>query len=214
MLQAAAGTDSGRFVRINATAAKGDGTMHAGQVASIVVAAGTWVGFAVPMKTYFRHADRLNAAKTGLIVAAFVCTAVQIAVLASARPAGPAWFWLGAAGYALANGLFWWALSAHGQSHPAFAFTRVPPTALTTGGPYRVVRHPIYSAYLLAWCAGAAASAQPWLLVGVVCMGLVYLAAARQEEKAFSSSSLASGYADYQRTGMFLPRLTTLLFRS
>src|SRR5438132_7042148 len=140
--------------------------MHVGQFASVLVATGTWVGFGTTMKTYFRCADQRNAAKTGLILAAFICTAVQVAVLVTARWHGPVWLWLGACGFGLANGLFWWALSAHGKSHPAFAFIRVPPTTLTTAGPYRFVRHPIYSAYLLAWCAGAVTAAQPWLLAG------------------------------------------------
>jgi protein-S-isoprenylcysteine O-methyltransferase Ste14 len=167
------------------------------------------------MRTYFRCADQRTPAKTALILCGFACTAAQIAVIAIGRPAGTAWFWLGAGGYALANFVFWWALSAHGKTHPAFAFIRVSPSSLTTAGPYRVVRHPIYSAYLLAWCAGAVISAQPLLLLGVVCMGLFYTNAARQEESWFLSSPLAPRYREYQRrTGMFFPRATKLFFGS
>jgi protein-S-isoprenylcysteine O-methyltransferase Ste14 len=188
--------------------------MHAPQLASVVVASGTWVGFASTMRTYFRCAEQRTAAKTWLIFTAYLCTLIQIATIALTRPPGAVWFWLGMAGYLMANGLFWWALAAHGKSHPAFAFIRVPPTSLTTAGPYRLVRHPIYTAYLLAWCAGAAIAAQPWLLVGVLCMGLFYLSAALQEEKSFLVSALAAPYLEYRRrTGMFFPKLAGLLAR-
>jgi protein-S-isoprenylcysteine O-methyltransferase Ste14 len=182
--------------------------MHTASIASVLVALATWIGFARVMRTYFRCADHRTPAKTMLILSAFICTVVQIAVIAAARPAGIVWFWLGIAGYAWANVLFWWALLAHGKSHPAFAFIPVPPSTLTTAGPYRLVRHPIYTAYLLAWCAGAAIIAQPWLLLAVVVMGLFYVSAARREERGFLTSTLSSPYREYQRrTGMFFPKL-------
>jgi protein-S-isoprenylcysteine O-methyltransferase Ste14 len=111
----------------------------------------------------------------------------------------------------VANALFWWALSAHGKAHPAFAFIRVEPTSLTTAGPYRLIRHPIYSAYLFTWCAGAIISNQVWLLATVACMGLFYVSAAWQEESTFLASSLAVPYQEYRRrTGMFLPYFSGL----
>jgi protein-S-isoprenylcysteine O-methyltransferase Ste14 len=183
------------------------------QITALVVASGTWVGFASTLKTYFRCADQRTLAKTGLTLSAFACSVAQVAVIALVKPASAAWFWLGVCGFALANVVFWWALAAHGKSHPAFAFIRVSPSSLTTAGPYRMVRHPIYSAYLLAWCAGAAIVAQPLLLLGVVYMGLFYTIAARREERWFLASPLASRYREYkQRTGMFFPKASRLLF--
>jgi protein-S-isoprenylcysteine O-methyltransferase Ste14 len=85
---------------------------------------------------------------------------------------------------------------------------------LTTAGPYRLVRHPIYAAYLLAWCAGAAIAGQPWLLAPVLGMGLFYVSAARQEETSFLASAFAIPYSEYRRrTGMFVPKVTGLLSR-
>src|SRR5262249_25885360 len=98
--------------------------MTTSQIASLLVASGTWVGFASTMRTYFRCADQRTPAKTGLILCGFACSAAQITVIAIARSPGPAWFWLGTCGYVLANFVFWWALSAHGKAHPAFAFIR------------------------------------------------------------------------------------------
>jgi protein-S-isoprenylcysteine O-methyltransferase Ste14 len=186
--------------------------MHAPQLTAVLAASATWIGFASTMKTYFRHAERRTPAKTGLIVSGLACTVIQIAVLAGVKQPGAAWSWLGVGLYAAANGLFWWALTAHGKSHPAFAFIRVPPATLTTAGPYRLVRHPIYTAYLLAWCAGAVAAAQPWLLLAVGCMAIIYGSAAWQEEQAFLGSKFAGAYREYRgRSGMFLPKVAALV---
>jgi len=93
-------------------------------VIAVVVASATWVGFASTMRSYFRCAKQRNRAKTWLIVSGFLCTAIQIAALCIVGPPGRPWFWSGVAVYAMANGLFWWALAAHGKAHPAFAFIR------------------------------------------------------------------------------------------
>jgi protein-S-isoprenylcysteine O-methyltransferase Ste14 len=178
------------------------------QITAIFVASATWVSFASTLRTYFRGANKRTLAKTVLTVSAIACSDIQVAVIALTKPAGAAWFWLGMSCFALANLMFWWALCSHGKSHPAFAFIRVAPTSLTTAGPYRVIRHPIYSAYLLAWCAGAAIAGQPLLLVCVAYMGLLYTIAARREERWFLASPLASRYRQYQqRTGMFFPKV-------
>jgi protein-S-isoprenylcysteine O-methyltransferase Ste14 len=186
--------------------------MHAPQLVAVLVASGTWIGFVSTKKFYFRYADERAPAKTALLLSGFLCTAAQIITMCVARAPGEVWLWSGLAGYAGANGLFWWALAAHGKAHPAFAFIRVPPASLTTAGPYHLVRHPIYSAYLLAWAAGSVIIAQPWLLGTVACMGFIYACAAFQEEKSFMGSALAAAYQGYrQRTGMFFPKIAGLV---
>jgi protein-S-isoprenylcysteine O-methyltransferase Ste14 len=185
--------------------------MDAARAASLVAAWGTWATLTCTMRGYFRHARKRTPAKTALVGCAFVCTVTQLAVLSFAPPARPAWQWAGVAGFALAQGLFWWALSAHGKSHPAFAFIQVDPATLTTAGPYRLIRHPIYTAYLTAWTAGVVVTGQPWLLPTVLCMAPFYFLAARQEEKSYRASALAPQYEEYQaRTGMFVPNVPAL----
>ena len=83
----------------------------------------------------------------------------------------------------------------------------VPP-AVCTEGPFRHVRHPVYTSYLLAFLGLLVAypgveSASIFVLnVGF------YLYAASHEERAIARSPLGSAYASYKRvTGMFLPRL-------
>jgi protein-S-isoprenylcysteine O-methyltransferase Ste14 len=182
--------------------------MELTRVAVLSAAGSTWAAFALCMRWYFRHARRENAAKRRLTFAAFLCTLAEAVALARSAPTGPLLAWAGTACFAAAQGLFWWALAAHGRYRPAFAFVPVAPACLVRTGPYRLVRHPIYASYLLAWLAGAVAAGQPWLLLTVALMGGLYCRAARQEERSFLAGPFASQYREYRkRTGMFVPRL-------
>jgi protein-S-isoprenylcysteine O-methyltransferase Ste14 len=186
--------------------------MHITPLVAIVVATWTWVSFGVCMKYYFRFSGRTTAAKSWLVLSAYACTLLQMVFLAIAGRPSPVLGWAGLTGFALANVLFWWALAAHGRRRPAFAFVPVPPVSFTTAGPYRFIRHPIYSAYLVGWLGGVALAQQPWLLLPVAWMWLLYNRAARQEEQSFLGSSFAAAYQDYRgRTGRFLPRWSYFL---
>jgi protein-S-isoprenylcysteine O-methyltransferase Ste14 len=175
---------------------------------SIVVAWSTWVGFAAAMRYYFRGARQRNAAKSLLTISAFACSLAQLLVLCLMPPPAGWGLGLGLACYAFANLVFWSALWVHGKARPAFAFIDVKPSTLTRRGPYRLIRHPIYSAYLVAWLAGSIITGQPWLLATVAWMWLLYYVAARKEEKCFAQTSFRQDYDEYQnQTGMFFPRL-------
>ena len=45
-------------------------------------------------------------------------------------------------------------VAGNARKHPAFAFIPTTPVSFTKTGPYRLIRHPIYTAYLLTWLAG------------------------------------------------------------
>jgi protein-S-isoprenylcysteine O-methyltransferase Ste14 len=174
-----------------------------------VLAAGylTWAAFTVCMRYYFRKRRQASTAKDWLVRCAFFCTALHLLALALVAPPNLPLAWAALACYAAANVFYWWALAAHGRERPAFVFVPVAPAAFTDRGPYRLVRHPIYTAYLLGWLAGTLATGLPWLLLTVAVMGLLYYRAARLEEKSFLASPFARQYRAYQRrTGMFLPR--------
>jgi protein-S-isoprenylcysteine O-methyltransferase Ste14 len=181
--------------------------MDTTRVAVLSAACSTWVSFAVCMRYYFRHAHHKQPAKIWLSRCALLCTFAQLAALFWVGNAGPVLAWCGVAGFAVAQGLYWWALATHGRRRPAFAFVPVAPASLVQSGPYRLVRHPIYTSYLLTWLAGAAAAGQPWLLLAVPLMGTLYYRAAREEEQSFLAGPLAEQYREYHRqTGMFVPR--------
>ena len=78
---------------------------------------------------------------------------------------------------------------------------------LVTHGPYARIRHPFYSAFLLALAAAVAAVPSPLTLI-IALPGAWQLqrTAVREEERL--SAQFGTAYVTYmQRTGRFLPRL-------
>jgi len=75
---------------------------------------------------------------------------------------------------------------------------------LVTSGPYRLVRHPIYSGLLLAVLGTALATDIHWLIVfGIV--GVYFVYSARVEERLLSSS-FPTAYSNYKmKTKMLIP---------
>lgn len=160
----------------------------------------------------FRFAARSTASKRLLVVSIYACAAAQFGALWWSPPTSAVLPWIAVGLFALAQGVFWWSLACHGPERPGFAFIEVEPSVLTVRGPYRVVRHPIYASYLIAWVGGVVLAGQPWLTLTAIWMGFLYYRAASREERAFLSSPLAPSYASYRRrAGMFLPRVRTLV---
>jgi protein-S-isoprenylcysteine O-methyltransferase Ste14 len=155
---------------------------------------------------YFRQSRRGTGAKAWLVLSAGVCAVLQLTTILSSALAGPVARGTALILYGCAATLYGWSLAAHGRRRPAFAFSKMTPRLLVRAGPYRVVRHPIYTAYLLAWLGGPLLSGQPWLLITTLWMAAWYYRAARQEEDDFAGSDLAEEYKAYRdQAGMFLP---------
>jgi protein-S-isoprenylcysteine O-methyltransferase Ste14 len=96
--------------------------------------------------------------------------------------------------------------SREGALH--FAFDVENPVSLVTAGPYRYVRHPFYTSYLIFWTGLALGTWSLWAVPVLVLMAVLYTVAARGEEGKFANSPMAAEYAAYRtRTGMFWPRL-------
>jgi protein-S-isoprenylcysteine O-methyltransferase Ste14 len=174
--------------------------------AALVVGLGTLTCFAGAILFYFRRDSVPPRGGTVLLLGITACGTVQVIALFVSHDV-PVWCrCAGLLMFAVAHTVFWSAVVAHGRTRPQVAFSTAAPARLVTSGPYRWVRHPFYSAYLLAWAAGAAVTAAPMLAVCVCVMGMVYWSAARREEAAILASSLREEYAAYsRRTGMFLP---------
>ncbi len=77
---------------------------------------------------------------------------------------------------------------------------------LATTGPYRVVRHPLYSGLLLAMVGSAIAQSRLWLLPLMV-YGPLFLLSARREEIRLREEFPERYSAYMQRTKMLLPFL-------
>ncbi len=114
--------------------------------------------------------------------------------------------------YLAALGLFWWAIAVNRSQPLSAVFSPDAPAHLTLSGPYRLIRHPFYCAYLFTWIAGYIGSGQIWLLPTVLVMFFIYLRASKHEEAKFSETPLAGDYELYRaRTGRFVPNPLKLL---
>lgn len=156
-----------------------------------------------------RHFRRDGPAPPGMVLIAVISLAgfawfswrILTGRLAPAWPVGVALF-------IASFGLFSWAVSATRATRPTLAFSPDQPRMLIRHGPYRYIRHPFYSAYVIFWTGTALATSgwAAWCLAAVI--WAVYLVAARREEMKFAGSDLALAYAGYRaEAGMFLPRL-------
>jgi protein-S-isoprenylcysteine O-methyltransferase Ste14 len=107
-------------------------------------------------------------------------------------------------GCALALGL--WTLV---HNRPGNFNIRPEPKAsgqLVTGGPYRYMRNPMYSAVLLFAAAVAIAYADMWKIACWLALALVLLAKALLEERGLRETH--AGYAEYaRRVRRFIPGL-------
>jgi protein-S-isoprenylcysteine O-methyltransferase Ste14 len=88
-----------------------------------------------------------------------------------------------------------------------FAFDADNPVSLVTSGPYRYVRHPFYTSYLIFWTGFATGTWSLWALPVLILIAILYTVAARGEEAKFAETAMAADYAAYSaRAGMFWPK--------
>jgi protein-S-isoprenylcysteine O-methyltransferase Ste14 len=103
--------------------------------------------------------------------------------------------------------LFWAAIRASRSARLRLAFDAEHPDSIVVEGPYRHLRHPFYTSYLIFWIGWAVATWSPWALVPLAVLLAVYITAALDEERKFSSTALAGEYEAYkQRAGFLWPR--------
>ena len=104
--------------------------------------------------------------------------------------------------------LFWAAISASRKARLKMAFDLGNPRGLVTSGPYRYLRHPFYTSYLIFWVGWAIATWSIWSLLPLAVITVIYVLAALDEERKFSRTEMAGDYAAYRaQTGFFWPRL-------
>lgn len=110
--------------------------------------------------------------------------------------------------------LFWQAVAATRAARLRYVFDTQAPHRLVTAGPYRLVRHPFYTSYIMLWAGWALATASPWALPPLLFLTAAYCLAARREEASFSGTPLAAQYEAYRRAaGFMLPRLSARVRR-
>jgi protein-S-isoprenylcysteine O-methyltransferase Ste14 len=114
-------------------------------------------------------------------------------------------FLLAAAGI----GLFLVTIRASREGRLRMAFDEGNPRGLLQHGPYKYVRHPFYVSYIIFFGGFALATWAPVATLPVAALVIIYVRAARMEERLFAGTEMAASYEAYrQRTGFFFPRLT------
>jgi protein-S-isoprenylcysteine O-methyltransferase Ste14 len=101
----------------------------------------------------------------------------------------------------------WWARIHLGRLWSDWVMTKAGHHVVDTG-PYRLVRHPIYSGLILAALATAIEKGTSFALLGATTMTLAFYTKARREERFLRAELGDHAYDAYARkTAMLLPRL-------
>lgn len=173
------------------------------------VGIGTLAQYTWSMRAHFHSPRMPDGAK--IISAVVIAAGLFFTVVLWTRVQPVAALLLGLALQLCSLALFWSAIRASRRARLRFAFDADNPDSLVTEGPYRYVRHPFYSSYILFWIGWGIASWSVWALVPVVGIIVIYVVAARDEEAKFARTELSAAYAAYrQRTGLFWPLPSTL----
>lgn len=168
------------------------------------IAIGGWFAMAQP------HFDRSSRKRPLLMVVLALSLALAIVTVTDVLLSRvPAELLIVAVTLATAAALiFHRALNAIARKNLGLAFSGIVPSEVVRRGPYRVIRHPLYTAYSVFWISCALLSSSwPAGVLAAAIIGL-YIGAARSEEADIMRSPLGVSYARYRRsTGMIFPRL-------
>lgn len=122
-------------------------------------------------------------------------------------PAGPLGEWLGILLTAAGIGVAFWARWHLGTNWSGVVTLKEGHELIRTG-PYRTIRHPIYTGILLGLLGTAITFGEVRGLLAMAIVWLSFYIKARREE-SFLSQEFGPGFAEHkQRTGMFLPRFS------
>jgi protein-S-isoprenylcysteine O-methyltransferase Ste14 len=122
----------------------------------------------------------------------------------------PEWFWIAVAGVTLTAAgvaLAMWARLHLGANWSGTVSIREQHELIRTG-PYRWMRHPIYSGILLGMAGTVLVVGEVRGLIGFALMAVALYARAHKEEIWLNREFGASFEAHTQHTGMFLPRFS------
>jgi protein-S-isoprenylcysteine O-methyltransferase Ste14 len=104
--------------------------------------------------------------------------------------------------------LYEWARRTIKDRRFHLAWTGDVPDAICAEGPYRYLRHPLYTGYILAFAALLIAFPSHLSLAIFVGNVALFTHAGISDERSLARSELSTDYARYKSsTGMFLPRL-------
>ena len=162
--------------------------------------------FAGGLTLYFERAPRAPWV-LALHYLSMVLAILQVAVVTLLDVRSEGFVVAGIAMYWASLVLFLSAIESAKRTRLQRSFVDYPlPDRLITDGPYRWVRHPFCTGYLLGALAGPVAVSHPAAIAIAAPLVVITVAAAWREERVWLSSSRADEYRAYRkRTGMFVP---------
>ena len=160
----------------------------------------TFIVFAVALQNFFVQPPVLTRGQRLFQDLTVLFGVAQGFGLLAFDTAGELWVASGIALYGLSLTLFLSALEAARGVPMTRAFIYEPKCAtFPTEGPYRVIRHPIYLSYSLAWCAVPIATQNLFLAATAIVMIACYVISARAEERLIADGKRGAEYAEWQR---------------
>jgi len=171
-------------------------------LAALIIATHIWA-----MRNHFNMQEDVPAGTT-LISALVILSALFLAFLTwiKIQPVTAQVF--GIIVLLASYGLYWLTIRESTNAKLLSAFDERMPHGLLKTGPYKYVRHPFYTSYLLLWGGWAIATWSIWSLVPLSFMVTTYWVATRDEEGKFATTPMAEEYAAYaSKTGRFFPKL-------
>jgi protein-S-isoprenylcysteine O-methyltransferase Ste14 len=165
-------------------------------------------------RIFFRRDGRLNLRWWMTAAPFFACGLLQVAHLLQwidPIDLGATAAWLRAIGVVMSAcsiGLIWYTVGTHRIPLALWHQHDDEPVELVTWGSYRWVRHPFYSAFLLALIAGALITPHVLTLATTAYGAGALNLTARREERRLQADELGDQYRTYMcGVGRFVPRI-------
>lgn len=165
-----------------------------------IAGAATLIVFAVALQNFFVQPPVLTRPQRFFQDFSVVLGVTHGLALLVLSTAGEVWAAVGIAIYAAALALFLAAIEAARRVPMTRTFVYSPRCdTILTKGPYRVIRHPIYVSYSLAWSAAPIAMHNIPLGLSAVVMIACYVISAREEERLLAAGPRAADYEELRR---------------
>jgi protein-S-isoprenylcysteine O-methyltransferase Ste14 len=182
--------------------------LTAGSVCAATFAGVIFIGFASALFFFF-PSDGQFRWRMRVISILSCCNFGSFVALALTETLPTANLALGIALQVFAAVIFLWASKSTYRRRLSVAYNPDIPEFIVDTGPYRMIRHPFYTSYIIFWLS--LVILRPYWVTAILTIALIgfYVNAAVFEERKFSRSPLSARYRDYSnRTGMFLPRIS------
>ena len=165
---------------------------------------------------FFLPGGRLNLRWWLTTLPVAVCPAFVIGAQVARLPSLLSAHWLPWTGsvasllFALSVGLIAMSLGSHDQPIAQWHQDDDDPEQLVTYGAYERIRHPFYTAFLLAFAGAVLAFPHVVTIALASYMTCMLTVLAIREERKLKQSAFSADYADYlDRAGRFLPKVST-----